>query len=313
MSSDPRFCYVVLCHTDAATVLRLVARIRELSPGATIVVRHDRDGFITAEQVKAAGAVLLRSRIVIEWGSPTMVSATMEALGYASKISAADYFVLVSGHDYPVRHLAEWEREVVASESDVLLAEVREPEKYTYAYRWRGPLKPPLGRPYAVRFVGRIVWRCLAPFVRPVIVCHGPRDGRYWLGLRRVSLLWRPPQVRLVKGSQWMTLSRRAVALALAHDRQQPCLRAFLISMKIPDETYLQSILCADPRLRVVERPTTFARWPSAAHWSPVWLTVSDMAEAAASTAPFARKVGPDAASVRLIADALSEPRPSDH
>ena len=37
--TSSRFCYVLMCHADPGGILRVVGRIRELSPDAAIVVR----------------------------------------------------------------------------------------------------------------------------------------------------------------------------------------------------------------------------------------------------------------------------------
>ncbi|GMA38741.1 hypothetical protein GCM10025883_07860 [Mobilicoccus caccae] len=62
------FCYVVMCHTDPDGVLRLVRRIRDLSPHSRILVRYENPLFLDPAVVEAEGAQPLLSRTRVEWG-----------------------------------------------------------------------------------------------------------------------------------------------------------------------------------------------------------------------------------------------------
>jgi hypothetical protein len=300
-----RFCYIVLCHTDAEAVLRLARRIRSLSPAGTVLLRHDRKDFITPAMAGEAGAELLRSGIPVRWGSPSMVDAMIEALRYAGDIVDPDYCAFISGHDYPIRDLGTWELEVADSGADVLLGQVgRVPPREDYAYVW-SLHSLPAGIPRLVRRGSAYVWGRVAARVRWAVVARAAPDGRWFLGRRRISLLWREPPVPLVKAPQWITLSRHARRRLLDRHDTDPATRRFLRTMKVPDETYLQSVLAADLEVRIREGLTNFVRWGNEEASSPEWLTEADLSEAMESGAAFARKVRPDATALIAGADAL--------
>lgn len=115
------FCYVIMAHTNALQILHLVRRIKRMSPQADVFVRHYVPGLIDPEEAQAAGARLFRSEIEVVWGDWTMTRAAVEALEHAYRHSEAHHFVLLSAQDYPVRNLADWERQVAEAEVDALV------------------------------------------------------------------------------------------------------------------------------------------------------------------------------------------------
>lgn len=129
------FCYVVLAHTDPSGLLRLVRRLRELSPTCDVVVRYHRPDYLDPAAVRAAGAVPLRSRVDVRWGDWTQVQMVLGALAFARGVSDAAWFVDISGQDYPIRDLAAWEAQVRAAQVDALLSPLPS-QPWTVTNRW---------------------------------------------------------------------------------------------------------------------------------------------------------------------------------
>lgn len=289
--ADPTFSYVVMAHNPAG-ILRLVRRIRTVSPDAHVLVRFEHGSDFDIAALDEAGAIPLASRIPVRWGTWSLTEAMLEALGRARTLTPADHFVLVSGQDYPVRDLPVWEREWAAGSADALLDPIVDhPEDYRY--RW-SVLEPPI--PARLRRVTRHVgWR-LGTWTRPVVQIlprFTPTDNHWIVGVRRLG---RPPAgVPVTKCSQWMTLSRRAVDHVLHVDRTQPQVRRFFRTVRISDESYVQSILNSAPELLIRHGETTAKHFEPGAS-SPVWLDVETLdAVTRSSRAPFARKFAPDA------------------
>lgn len=301
------FCYVVLAHRPEG-LDRLVRRIRRLTPTAGVVVRFEAGGLIDADLVRCAGALPLSSRIRGRWGSWDLTEVMLEALGMARSCTDADYFVLISGQDYPIRSLTTWEREVAAAGFDALLEPIKDsPHDYTYRWSIVAPPVPPFAG--AQRVVRHLAWRT-GQVTRPVLQIL-PRfaegDRRMIVGVRRLRP--RPPAgIRVTKCSQWMTLSAKAVDRVLRVDREHPDLRRYFRTVRISDESYVQSLVHAEGDLRVVHGETTVKRFvPPVA--SPVWLDEESLTElASASAAPFARKFSPDVPDeVVRLADRLAD------
>lgn len=294
-SADPdnRFCYLVMCHTDRESVLRLVARLRELSPEALVVLRHDRGpGFLDDVDVAAWGAHVLHSGIRVAWGGWSMTEATLEALRRVAQEWAPSWTVLISGQDYPVRDLTAWERDVTSSGTDALVAETTNLQHVRHTHRWT-VLPPVDGLPRVLRRGLTVAWwRVAAPRQRSVIFYRPPRSGRWLLAVRRL----RDPfaHAPYEQASQWLTLSSRAVEALLAADAADPGRRQLFSTTRIPDESYLQTLVCHHTGVNVERRSTTWVRFVGGEP-SPRPLSVRDVAEVLVAGTPFARKVDPAA------------------
>lgn len=297
-------CYVVLAHTDPTGLLRLVRRIRTLSPTASIVVRFDDADLVSPDALRAEGAIPLLSRLPVRWGDWSLVDAAREALGVALHQTDATWFSVISGQDYPVRDLAAWEQTLHDTDADVLLDPM--PAKaQTWEYRWSSFVVSIPGHPRLERVAGSLVdrgSRLLSPWVD---VYRLERTGtrHFWVRRPRRDMT-RPPF--LVKASQWMTVRRPTLAAALdelgAGSTRVDVLRTLLV----PDELALQS-LCAAHATSVREAPTTAAHFAPEAP-SPDWLTPDLVRSLATTGAPFVRKMSPDAEPAILdAADSLVE------
>ncbi len=307
----PRFGYVVLAHTDAPAVLRLVRRVRALSPTASVLVRHAQPaGFLDEADAAAAGASVLRSEITVSWGLWTLTNAAVEALEHARATTSADWHVLVSGQDHPVRDLAEWEREIVASGAGAAYRHFGSRHQ-DWQFRWRVVRLPAAltSLPRPVRYALERVWRRLgSPVLDPVVKFYrlGNRSSAWGLALRRPRTVLTGPPLPISTGSFWLAVSSEALDRLLARHRADADLRGWFAPTLVADEHYLQSLLVDDPLTTVVDAVVTWQHVP-AGDWNATELTPEQVDVAARSGAAFARKVaGPRAAEVVARADALT-------
>ncbi|MDO5627800.1 MAG: beta-1,6-N-acetylglucosaminyltransferase [Mobilicoccus sp.] len=303
----PEFCYVVLAH-EPVGIARLVSRIRELSPRSSVVVRYEQGRGFDADELHRIGAATLVSSIPVKWGAWTLTEAMLEAFAAARERTRADYLVMISGQDYPIRDLQRWESEVVGRVPDALLAPIAE-HRDDWRYRWSF-VTPPLPRHPQVQRVARHLGWQLGRVTRPVLQIL-PRfaggDRRWSIGLAR-PWVRTPDAMPIVKASQWMVLSGRAVDRMLALHRDRPELARFFRTVRISDESYVQSVLSAQADLRVEHTRTTSAYFPPETP-SPVWLDEDVLTMLSERDgAPFARKLAPDASpAVVAAADRLVE------
>lgn len=298
--------YLVLAHTDPAGLIRLIRRIRALSPSSGVLVRYDVPGLADPEALKTAGAhEVLVSDIAVTWGSWEQTESIVEALRVARRSVPGDYYVIVSGQDYPVRNLRRWEAEINANGADAFVARIVD-HPDDYEYRWRIVRKPRLRPPFLDRAAGHALWRVGQLTHRWLQIYQGPHerfDGRFWVGLRRHH----PGPVVPTKGATWMTLSARAVDRVLDIDEGRPDLRGFFVRVRNSDESYLQTLLTLAPGLRIEERPTSTFTMPEGRS-NAEWLDEARMRRAVEVGAPFARKVPPGVdEAVLAVADAAVE------
>lgn len=308
-SAAARFCYLVLCHTDAGAALRLARRVRALSPGSVVVLRHAQGpGYLDEADAAAAGARLLVSGIAVSWGDWSLTAAALELYQHGLETTGADWFVLLSGQDYPVRDLAAWEREVVAAGAQARFPRVP-PDRQNVAYVW-GRWQPPAGVPRPLRRAAAALWRTAGHALRPLVIAFAVPGESWWaVGRRRLGRTERARPLPVVKGDFWMAVSREAIGRALERHRTDDAVRAFFASTRLADETYLPSLLDADPAVRIDDVATSYARF-TAKSWNPVWVDLEELRRAAATPAAFARKVAgtPAGDAVRDAADAISAP-----
>lgn len=295
MADRPTFCYIVLAHHQAELVLRLVTRIKTLSPGSVVLVRHaERDGFLSADQVAAAGGQVFRSNIAMRWGSWAMTEGMIEAFEAAAKTDA-NWFVAVSGQCYPVLDLAAWEDDVVADGAAGIVEADRMTDTSRYRYRFtfvspsrsagfdrvvRGPLR------WAAKAAW---WYGFDRWQHTIWLAHLPRGLGYGIGVRHRSSVI--DEIGCWKGAQWLGVSRAVLEgiLRLHHDR--PELSAHFKRTYIPDEAYLQT-LAHLTGLPVRSGRTTWSRFENGeSHPRPV--DAQTIREARAAGVPFARKIDP--------------------
>lgn len=307
--------YVILTHGHSPTLARLVAAILASSPACQVFVAHDaRDApppaFDDARvHVRAHG-------LATDWGSWELVAATLDAFAWARDTADPAMVALVSGQDYPVVRLSEWEDRLVTSggwvgEGRALSYRPRwgkrhgdgDDELTRYTYRWFGVRPTGLARrlpPVA----DQTFWRVRAAIVHriePVVsLRHTRRGRRTFVGFRRLRTPFSTTRP-CVKGSQWVALDRPLLDHLLAVTAPGTPLRAYYRTTVIPDEGLIPSVL-SWIRPPIPDGPVTYVDW-SVEMDAPRTLTIDDLEAVRASGAAFCRKV--DFASSGPLVDAL--------
>ncbi|RXZ50144.1 hypothetical protein [Agromyces binzhouensis] len=303
-----RTVYVVLTHDDWGQAERLVRAIRSSSPEAHVIVAHDARTTRFPSEVDDARVEVFEHGLATDWGSWELVEATLLAFGRARDLVDPDLVCLVSGRDYPIRRLDEWEAEAVATGG--WIGDARE-LRYTphwgrrrgegddqltrYTYRWfRSPaamagLRPGDGAANRLwrRIRGAVALR-LEPVLGVRIVTRG-RGLHY--GIRRLRTPFSAERP-CFGGSQWIALGRRELDRLLDEDLApgSPLRRLYRHSV-IPDESALVTALSwhAPPNGMP---PVTQVTWDVEAD-RPTTRTLDDLDVLRASGSPFCRKVDP--------------------
>ena len=147
----PRVAYLVMSYLGP--VERLVATLRAGSPDAVIAVHHD-------PRVRSLGevdAIRIEPR-PIAWGHGSQLLAVLHGLRVLR--DRADWFVLLSGQDYPVRSLAEIEAGLHGADAFIQLAPVaplswRRGRADEFARRYRMRWRPASNARHHTRRQGR--------------------------------------------------------------------------------------------------------------------------------------------------------------
>jgi hypothetical protein len=282
--------------------MRLLRRLRSLSPDSTIVVHHDpRGGALDKSAVRQVGGDIrvIHAEQPVRWGDMSMIDALLRCLRWVEENVSYTWLVHLSGQDYPIRPLTELEAKLAGEGMDAYIVANRlgtqrdadrskeAVRRYFYRYyQLPGPLRlrrVAAGRTgeHGANNRSRAGWR------RLVNVKVLPRGEGVRIGLpaRRTPFTDEFP---CWKGSFWVLLSRRAVRYYLDTVEQRPELLDYYKRTTNPDESVTTTIVANAPGLRVCDNPLRFTSWSGGPH--PELIRMEHLPAAFASGAFFARK-----------------------
>jgi hypothetical protein len=264
--------YVILSYRSPDVLARLVRTLRAGSPAATIAVHHDGR---RCPRPPLPGAELVEPAWPAEWGHGSQLAAVLRCLRWALARSDFEWLVVLSGQDYPVRPLPAIEADLADAPVDAFIesAPVRR-------LRLRRGRVGEFERRYRYRWA-RIPAALAGAAARadPLVQVRTLPSGAY-------AGVPAPACVPLHHGSDWFTLSRRAVETVAAAPRRLE--RRFEHTV-IPTEGFVQTVL-ANSGLRLHAGNRRYALFDPPSAPSPRVLGRAGLDAALASGADFARK-----------------------
>jgi hypothetical protein len=276
------FVYVVTSWTAPAQTERLLARLRRDSPDARLIVSHDRK-MPAPDRARLAvlGAELRLTAEPITWGDATYLRSVLDIIASAD-LDDGDWITILTGQDYPLRPLAEYEHHLASCGADMLLEETED-----------DPNLPALLERYRSRFYRLPHWtdrhriRQVMKHIPGLKMSLQPRGLPPYLQRRRLRTPFRDG-FTLYKGADLFALSGRAAAVLAQAD---PKLLRYYAHTRVPSESYVHTVLRNDPSLRNLPEMIHHAVWKSP---HPEWLTTADLDEMLQSGRWFARKFRPE-------------------
>jgi hypothetical protein len=266
--SPARVVYGITSHVNPGQVLRLVRTIRASSPGAFILVHHDWNvSPLDTDAVRAVGEChVIRGATRVDWGRFNMLYPTMRSLEWLVDHRDFDWFVLLSGQDYPVQPLAGIERSLASTPYDGFVeSTVVEraswlvgPSRYLYQYyelpKFRG-------------------WQRLRHFIdchaqsmrargrTPRILIPGRKDPGFHIGIRPLDSPF-GGDFRCYVGSAWWTINRRCVDYLVRTWRRRLDLhRHYIRTLFAATESYPQTVLRNNRQLNLRNDDVRYVGW----------------------------------------------------
>jgi hypothetical protein len=278
--------FLVVSHRNPAQVLRLVRALREGCDTAVLVHHDQRREPVDPLACEEAGGRLVYYGLPVEWGNVAYTDMLLTAMAELAETHDPDWIAVVSGQDYPLRPLRDFERHLAESPHQALLGDLWEldlsadpppPEREFYLrYRYRHYAPP--------RPVAAVLGRVLGPraYLREL------PDG---LGLRLgVKPRQHPfgPGLRCHVCSDWVTLERSAVRSVLEFTHQEPRVMEHYRRTIIPSESLFATVLANDAELSIGPAPRLLGFEEGAPH--PQTFGTADLERLLASGMHFARK-----------------------
>jgi hypothetical protein len=279
--------YVVISHRRPDQVLRLARALRAGSPDAPLLIHHDdRQSQLDVVALAGLGGVqLVRPPTAVAWGWASHLDMLLRCFAWALERIPFDWLTVLSGQDYPIRPLAEIERDLLDSPYDGYVEGIYvDPPRRT-----RGELDE-FSRRYFYRYLsirdpGAVLRRAIAA-ARPALLV---RDMPWGVVLGRRCAAPFSPALPCRRGADWLSLSRRSVEVVVSAAETRLELMRHYRRTVLPTESFPHTVLHAETALRLSSDTRRFTSWPSrSAH--PAVLVAADLDRILSSGADFARK-----------------------
>lgn len=289
------FAYLILSHGEVDQTIRLIETIRTGSPFSAILLHHDARSPAPDERtLQRLEVQLVKPRISASWGDFSLVDAMLSGISFALENNNFDWLAVLSGQDYPLRPFPKFEGELRESSFDAYLSATPVGSSpYGFRYYMRYWALPKIQHAYLLpRSIHKaIAWAQgkLNNSNTLLRVQSGPRRSPTRLGIKAFDHPFSSTFV-CYKGSQWMTLSRRASSYLVAFGQNNPGVLKYYRRTLIPDESYFQTVLCNSENLKVCYDDRRFILWNDASPAHPVTLTMLDFNAMISSGKDFGRK-----------------------
>lgn len=251
-----KIAYLILAHNNPRHLLRLIRALS--SSSSSFFIHVDRKSSLEEfANIKRDNVCVSHERIPVYWGDFSQVEAVLVLLRIAlTEQRRFDYFVLLSGTDYPLQSESYVEKFFERNEGKEFMNILPmpcdacgKPISRLTSYKTR-PGDP----------ISKIV-----KLVRKLLVTIGTlpteRDYKSYLG-------------NLVPycGDQWWALSREACEYIQSFVTNEPRAVNFFKHTVVPDESFFQTILGNSPYKAKMQRNLTYADW-SRGGSNPLYIT----------------------------------------
>ncbi|MBK5719910.1 hypothetical protein JGH11_03400 [Dysgonomonas sp. Marseille-P4677] len=229
-----KICYLILAHNNIAHLDRLINALHDSDNSfyihldkkvSTIYTPHDDNVEVIPE------------RIDINWGGFTMVEATLVLMKYGiNKSPDADYYILISGVDYPIRSKVFLENLLNRGKEYIDIAPVPVPYKPVERYEY-----------YYFDYNRRNV-----KFYNPKFLIE--------VFLKKLRIKRQAP-FKVYAGTQWFGLTQACVQYILKTVDEDKRYINFFRNTLVPDEAFFQTIIGNSPFLNNTASSLTYTDW----------------------------------------------------
>ena len=312
-----KIAFLVCSHTNPDQVARLVRLLSAHDGGSTVVVDHSEyDSHLDRERLaRLPGVRILDRRHPVEWGDFSFIDIVLGDVRWVMDNCDFDWLIVLSGQDYAIRPLPDIEAFLASTPYDGFISgspidrlkprSAREARR-RYYYRYVRVPTPPSVIARRLHAWASASGRTdgLSKRLYPVTMKAVPDGSVVYMGVRRI----RTPFTRVFpcyRGAFWFTLSAKSVAAVDRFVSEHPKYVEYYRRTRVPDESFLNTILLNDPTLNICPDDRRYIRFPPEGAPHPDILSIDDLQPMLASGKDFARKF--DTRVDSAILDALDE------
>lgn len=230
-----KIAYLIIAHGNYRHLDRLIAALDD--PGISFFLHLDQKAN-EIYQPKRPNVEAIKERVNVNWGCFGMVQATLNLMKAAWKNSAFDYYILISGADYPIRQ-------------NKFLYKLVDAQKHQFINSKEAPLPhKPFSR-----------------FENYYFNYNRKKKGFKERWLKKIEellpKLWVKKQLKfkIYVGSSWFALTGSCVQYILETVEKHPEYIRFFKTSLHPDEAFFQTIIGNSSFNQLSKNNITYAQW----------------------------------------------------
>jgi hypothetical protein len=283
MADRPLLGFVLLTHERPKQVLRLINRLNVLFDYPPISCHHDFSACDLPKEEIPGNVTFVRPHLKTAWGHWSLVEATMRAMKLLfERPDAPEWFILLSGTDYPIkppdvirRHYRESTGDAWMNTTRLVISGLDNELKRKAYERYRSI---------------RLKYPSIFHFI------HSVRIRRWYkadINLKRpIYNNWSIPfneDFVCFMGDQWFSARRKAAEEILRFDSENRKVRNHYRRVQCPDESYFHTILKNSDRIKVDQGSLRYVEWVEGSS-NPKWIEMEDLPKLERTSDHFARK-----------------------
>lgn len=280
--------FVILSHQNPGLLRRLVLRLNQSFGDPPIVCHHDLHQTALDKKLFPPNIRFVQEPVRTRWGHITVVRAFLMALRQLYDWKTPDWFVYLSGSDYPIKPGDVIHSELLCSPYDAYLdfrrIEYNRLPKEKRDSNFELGFQRPFWRVLAYdRYVARLVpypWinreakLCTRrfPLRHPLLIPEGPFN-----------------KLTCFAGDAWMSGRRQCAELLLSSAAEIRALFDYYSDCVVPEESFFHTILGNAPGIKLCNDNRRYTDW-AAGQPHPKTLGIEDLPKLISSSQHFARK-----------------------
>lgn len=279
---DMKIAVLIMCHKDASRVNRLISAIDDQD--LDIYVHVDKKSSITSEISTGMRIWLLPDelRIDVRWAQLSQVEAELNLIKYAHSFFEYDYYVLLSGYDYPITSIADFKALLLDNPQINYINLIRSKNYFNDGRPNSFDKRNDIYYPKAVLNQG-----VFSRILRRTWVELTGGYNRTFKFFKRAN---HSGGSSYYYGSQWWCLTGSTIGWIIKYlEENQDYIKEFE-GCCIPDESFFQSLFMRSPYIDLRQDYLHYIDW-SENNNHPKWLRLNDYESIKHSGKYFARKI----------------------